>query len=945
MKKHILGCLGALALVYADSYIALAQKPAKQTTTLTAQSQIIPLDPSVKVGKLANGFTYYIKKNTEPKKRAQLYLALKAGSILETEEQRGLAHFMEHMSFNGTKNFPKNELVDYLQKSGVRFGADLNAYTGFDETVYQLPIPTDDPVLFNNGMKIMRDWAQNALLETSEIDKERGVILEEKRLGKGAMERMREKFLPVLVNHSRYAQRIPIGTDAVLNSFKPETLRSFYSTWYRPNLQALVVVGDIDVAKVEAQIKALFSDLKNPANAPARTKYNIPLEGKNQFIAVSDKELPYTVVQIFFKAPALEIKTRSDLKKNLVNNLFNAMIAARFGEISKQADPPFLQAGFNISEIIANIGGATALAVPKAGQFERGVKAMFTEVERVKKFGFTQGELDRAKQDVLSAMEVQYNERDKTTSVKYVNEYIQHFLKGEASPGIEYEYKFAKEVIPGINIQEINDIISKVITEKNRDVIVLCPDKELASVPSENTFNQWFTQVQQSPIKAYEDNVSNKPLLAANLTGSKTVSEKTVPQIGVTELTLANGIRIVLKPTTFKNDQIIFYGSSRGGSSVYPDTDYLSASSASSLVPASGVGEFTAIQLPKMLSGKVANVKPFIGSLYEGFQGSASPKDLETAFQLMYLYATQPRLDNDIFQSNISSYKDILKNRGNDPNAVFADTVSAVLGGYNLRAKSLTPEQVDLINREKTLSVYKDRFSDFSDYVFVFVGNFKVENIKPLLEKYLGSLPSTGRKESFVDRNIYPLKGKVVKVVNRGKEDKALIKIVFSGEFDYSEQNAGQMNAVAEVLGIKLTQRLREEESGVYSPNAGVSVSRHPKGYYQLTVNFGCAPANADNLIHSTLDEIEKLRKNGATPVDVEKYKAETKRQLEVAEKNNGFWQARLNTIYTEGQDPLSLTRLDEMYKNVTTESVKQFANKYLDGSNIIVFKLLPETK
>lgn len=945
MKKITLSWLGLIAILMATEPTALAQTKRPVSIKTNVQSNDLPMDPSVKTGRLANGFTYYIRKNTEPQKRAQLYLALKAGSILETEQQRGLAHFMEHMSFNGTKNFPKNELVDYLQKSGIRFGADLNAYTSFDETVYQLPIPTDDPTLFNNGLKIMRDWAQNALLETEEINKERGVILEEKRLGKGAMERMREKFLPVILNQSRYANRIPIGTDEVLNNFKPETIKAFYKDWYRPNLQALIIVGDIDVAKVETQVKAMFSDLKNPINAPTRNLYAIPLTGKNQYSVVSDKEMPITAVQLIIKRKAEVLKTKNDLRRSFIESLFNSMMASRFAELSKQADPPFVQAGVSLDNLLGLVNTATGIVVPKQGQFERGVKAMFTEVERVRRFGFVASELDRAKQGVLSALQVAYNEKDKTASDKYVKEYVQHFLKGEATPGISYEYNFAKETLPSITLAEVNAIVPQVFTETNRDVIVMTPEKEVANIPDEATFNKWSAEVKTASVAAYQDNTSNEPLLAATLPGSKVVAEKTVAPIGVTELTLANGIKVILKPTTFKNDEINFSGSSKGGLSIYEDKDFLSASFAPSLVDASGVGKFNAIQLPKMLTGKVLQVSPFINELSEGFSGGAAPKDIETALQLVYLYATQPRLDSDIFKATITNVKESIKHRSLDPTTDFKDTINAVMGSYNFRTKAPSNELIDMISQNRALEIYKDRFSDFSDYVFVFVGNFKVETLKPLLEKYLGSLPATQRKENFVDRNIYPLRGKVTKTVYRGKEDKATVRMVFSGDMEYSDSNRYQLDALTEVMKIKLIQRLREEEGGVYSPQAGVSVSRNPKGFYSFTVIFGCAPANVDKLINSTLDEIAKLRKNGATAVDIDKYKAEEKRQVELAEKTNGFWLSSLSSIYTENEDPLKLTRLDEIYKNASSEGVKEFANKYLNGDNLIIFKLLPEQK
>ena len=457
----ILFLCGLAISTYSPSY-------SQTKTSNKAIAQLLPLDPDVKIGKLANGFTYYIRKNTEPKNRAYLYLANKVGSILENEDQQGLAHFVEHMGFNGTKHYPKNDLVSYLQKAGVRFGADLNAYTSFDETVYQLPIPTDDAEIFKNGMQMMRDWAQDATLDPVEIDKERGVVLEEKRLGKGAYERMQIKYLPVLFNNSRYSNRLPIGAEEVLENFKPETLRQFYKDWYRPNLQALIVVGDIDVQAVEQMIKAKFADLKNPVDPRERIEYTIPLIHKNQFIAVTDKEFPVTVAQIMIKHPETVVKTTVDLRDNMIRALYNQMLSARFSEIIKQATPPFLQGGSNISKFLAGLDVAGSFVLAKPGELETGFKAVLTEVERVKRFGFTQTEFERAKVAFMTQEESAYKEKDKTNSENFVNEYLQHFLRGEAVMSISHKYNFCKEKINGITLTEVNTLIKKYVTKLNR---------------------------------------------------------------------------------------------------------------------------------------------------------------------------------------------------------------------------------------------------------------------------------------------------------------------------------------------------------------------------------------------------------------------------------------------------------------------------------------------
>ncbi|MBC7745567.1 MAG: insulinase family protein, partial [Flavobacterium sp.] len=640
-ENKILVCV--ITLVISISGLTNAQtakqnkKAAKKATPISQKSEVLPMDANVRIGKLANGFTYYIRKNLEPKDRAQLYLANKIGSIVENDDQQGLAHFVEHMSFNGTKNFPKNELVSYLQKAGVRFGADLNAYTSFDETVYQLPIPTDDPELFKNGLQIMRDWAQDATLDLTEINKERGVVLEEKRLGKGAQQRMQDKYLPMLFNNSRYSNRLPIGTEEVLKNFKPETIRQFYTDWYRPDLQALIVVGDIDVNQVEQMIKTQFSTLKLPAKPRPRIQYNIPLLNKNQFSVVYDKEFPVTVAQILIKHPEVVVKNTSDLRNNMIRSLYNQMTSARFSELTKQADPPFLQGGASIGGFLAGLDAATTFVVAKPGELEKGFKTVLTETERIKRFGFAQTELDRAKTAFMTSQESAFKEMDKTTSESFVNEYLQHFLTGEASPGIQYEYEFYKNNITGVSLAEINDIAKKYLTDVNRDVIIMGPEKDKDALPNETTVNNWIKSVTADDITAYNDQVSDKPLLAIKPAAGKVISEKKISELNITELTFNNGVKVMLKPTDFKNDEISFSGVSPGGTSLYSDAGYQAAANASSIIKRSGVGGINSIQLSKLLTGKKVIVQPGISERSESIIGFTNPQDLETALQMVYL--------------------------------------------------------------------------------------------------------------------------------------------------------------------------------------------------------------------------------------------------------------------------------------------------------------------
>lgn len=946
MKQKI--TLQLLSLIIAIFFLlpagsfAQAKVTKQAVKTAIAKNVILPLDSAVRTGKLPNGFTYYIRKNIEPKNRVTMYLANKVGSVLENDDQQGLAHFMEHMSFNGTKHFPKNELVSYLQKAGVRFGSDLNAFTSFDETVYQLPIPTDNPEVLKNGFQIMRDWAQDATLDSVEIDKERGVILEEKRLGKSAQQRLQDKYLPVLLNQSRYSNRLPIGTEEVLKNFTPATIRSFHTDWYRPDLQALIVVGDIDVNATEKTIKSLFSDLKMTAKPKPRIDYTIPLLQKNQFFAATDKEFPVMVAQVFIKHPESKLITTSDYRQSILRSLYNRIIGTRIGELSKQANPPFIQGGSSIGGFLSNLDVASAVVVAKPGELEKGFKAVWTEVVRAKKFGFTQTELDRAKEALMQNIESAYKERDKTNSDNYVNEYLNLFLKKEASPGITYEYNFYKDNLGGITLDEVNDVVKKYLVDINRDIIILGPDKEKENLPDEATVNGWVSDVQNSNITAYVDNVSDKPLLAKKPVAGKVVAEKKLDDIGVVEWTLSNGVKVNLKPTDFKNDEVNFNAFSPGGTSLYSDADYESAARASSLINNSGVADYNSIQLSKYLTGKKVRVSPYIGERTEGISGSATPKDLEIALQLVYLYFTQPRMDADVYNGLLSQEKATLANRSNDPPSVFSDTISAVLGNYSIRRMGPSIEKYDKINLNRAFEIYKDRFADASDFTFTFVGSFDNEKIKPLIEEYLGALPSTKRIESAKDLGIHIPSGKIEKQVFKGQDQKSTVRLVFSGVYQYNETQNDLLDALSGVLNIKLIERLREDESGVYGVGSRASYSKYPENRYSFSISFGCAPDNVEKLIASTLDEIKKIRDNGATQVDVDKVVAEDRRVTEVQLKENGFWLGYLTNQFQNDENPDQILAYQEALKKITPEALKVAANKYLTGDNLVRLVLYP---
>ncbi len=919
------------------------EKPAAAAAQV--KGNILPVDPNVIIGKLPNGLTYYIRKNVEPKNRAELYLVNKAGSVLETEPQQGLAHFTEHMAFNGTRDFPKNELVSYLQKAGVKFGADLNAYTSFDETVYQLPLPTDSVKTFEKGFDILANWAGYQTFDPKEIDAERGVVLEEERLrGKNAQERLQHQVLPVLLSNSRYAERLPIGKEDILKTFKPETIKSFYHDWYRPDLQAVIAVGDFDPKRVEQLIKDNFSDLKNPANEKPRTKYSIPATPGTMVKIATDKEFPYTLAEIIVKHPGKKIQTKADMIESIRTDLFNQMLNARLGELTQKANPPFLFGQASYGGFIGSEDAFTSIAVSKPGGLETAVKAVVAETERARKFGFTQTEFDRAKQDALTQMENAYKERDKTKSVNFVQEYQRNFLQGEAIPGIEYEYNFYKDNIGMITLSQVNALAGKYISDQNRVVLVEAPEKEKDKLPNEKAILDWINTAGKGAT-AYVDLVSNKPLLAKEPVAGKIVSEKKDTAISTTTLTLSNGVKVILKPTTFKNDEILITCYHFGGTSLVSDEDFTSANAASDVVGSSGIADFTQIQLDKMLSGKNLHIFPYIGETTQGVTGTSSPKDFETALQLGYLYFTQPRKDPDIWQATISQTKAFLANRSLDPTSVYQDTVASTLSNHNFRRMVPTVDRLNSASLDKAYNFYKDRFADANGFTFTIVGSFEVDKIKPLLEKYLGGLPSGNHDETYKNLGIHIPAGQLTKDVYKGIADKSTVQVVFSGEYEYNLDNNLQLDALNEILNIKLIERLREKESGVYAPSVKASYAKFPNSRYSIIVYFGCAPANVDKLIAATMEEINKIKQNGPEPVDIQKFVAEETRSTEVQLKENAFWEGRLASSNQNQQDPDAVLHHIHDLNKVTVQSVKDAANKYLSGDNLIKLILLPEKK
>ena len=910
-------------------------------------SNEIPITDNVKTGKLDNGLTYYIRQNSRPENRVELRLALKAGSILENENQLGLAHFLEHMAFNGTENFEKNELVSILQSAGVRFGAHLNAYTGFDQTVYILRMPTEDTTL-QKGMQILEDWAGGLTLDEEEIDNERGVVIEEWRRGQGAGQRMLNEYLPKVLYNSRYAERLPIGTKENLENFEYEELRDFYNDWYRPNLMAVIVIGDIDPDQMEQEIQERFGDLENPAQAPVREEYDTPNHEGTIVAITTDPEESFNRINLIYKDdndPEVE-KTIGDFRESTIESLFTGMLNERLAELAREADPPFINAGSSYRGVFGlQVKEAFQISamVPESG-IERGMKAVLEQNEKVRQYGFTQSELDRYKKQMLNYIERIYNERDKSESAQYAAEYIRNFLEDEPIPGIEFEFEFLKKYLPGITLEEVNQLADEWIKDENRVVVVTAPEKEGVSVPTEEEIRTILQEMENAEVTAYEDEEIADVLIEDLPQAGSIAEERKIDEIGVTELTLSNGVKVVLKPTDFKDDEILMTASSPGGHSVYGMEKYHSAANADGVVTQSGIKDFSATALDKFLADKNASVRPSINTLTEGFSGNATPKDIETMLQLTHLYFTAPRQDEEAFQSFISKNKSIYANVLSNPQYYYQDKLSRLLSQNHPRGGGYpTQEDWDKVKFDETFEVYNDRFADASDFTFFFVGNFNVEEMKPLLAQYLGSLPSTNREEGWKVLGIRPPAGVVHEKIFKGTEPKSMVNIIFNGEMDYDREEAYELNVLAQALTIKLIEEVREKKSGVYSIGASASASKYPYEHYSIRIGFPCAPENVEELTEAVFAEVEKMKENGPTEEDLQKVKETQRRDMETNLKENRYWLRSLQRSYFLERDPVTVLDYEESIESLTVESLKETAIKYFDFDNYVRAVLLPE--
>ncbi len=920
------------------------------TFILAAQTNLnlsneLPQDPQVSKGVLENGLTYYVRANENPKNRAELFLVVNAGSIDEDDDQQGLAHFAEHMAFNGTKNFPKHELINYFESIGMEFGPEINAYTGFDETVYMLKVPLDSSLYMEKGLQVLYDWACQITDSDEEINNERGIILEEERGGRGANDRMMKKWLPVFLHESKYAERLPIGKTEIIENFEPEVLRRYRNDWYRPDLQALIVVGDFNQDEMVAKIEEKFSEIPASANPRPKKYYEIPGHEETLVSINTDPEAQYPIAYVYYKHELETAKTVADYREMIKENLYTGLINNRLSEKVQQAEPPFLLGQSMYSHQFGPLSSYTSVAVTQGDKIKSGLKEVLLENERVKKFGFTETELERQKSTVLSSMEKAFNERGNTKSISYANEYKRNFLVTEEPfPGIENEYKYYKTFVPEITVEEINELAIKWITDENRVVVITAPEKEGVNVPTENEILALLDEVKNTEIEPYEDAVLDVPLIEYEPSGSKVIEEKELENVEATEWTLENGAKVVIKPTDFKDDEILFSAWSLGGNSLYGLEDDISAEFASDVMELSGIAGFDKITLDKLLSGKVFSVSPGISQLRESFSGNSSVKDVETLLQMVYLYFTDSRFDEDSYKSVMTRMSGILENRAASPESAFRDTLSVTMANYHERARPMTLELLNEADFQRIKQIGKERFSNAADFKFFFVGNIDVETFKPMVEKYIGGIPSVDAKENWVDLGIEKPDGVIDKVVKKGKEEKSTQYIVFHGDYDYNSQNQIQLDAVAKILTTRLLEVIREDKSSVYSIGAYQSSSKFPKATYSITVAYGTSPQKLEELKTAVYEIIKEYQKKGPSDEEVAKAQEKMLRERETAIRENRFWLGILsNTYYLKEGDFSEFGTFETLVNNLTSKSTKKAFKTWFDFDNVVNVALAPE--
>jgi zinc protease len=935
--KHLFHSLLAVAFVLCAGF--------QQAVAQQMQFPPLPVDKNVRIGQLDNGLTYYIRHNKLPENRAEFYIAQKVGSILEEPQQRGLAHFLEHMAFNGTKNFPGDDkglgVIPWCETVGIKFGTNLNAYTSIDETVYNISnAPIDRTGVLDSCLLILHDWSNYILLKDDEIDKERGVIREEWRSRNSGMLRVYTDLLPTIYQGDKYADCMPIGSIDVINNFPYKDIRDYYHKWYRPDLQGIVIVGDIDVDTVEAKLKAVFADVQKPVNPAERTYYPVT-DNKEPIVAIgTDKEVDDPSIEIYFKQDATPDSEKNNvgyLASQYMTSMISSMLNARLSELVQSANPPFTRASSYYSDFfVAKTKEAFALsASSKADGIETALKTLLQETERARRFGFTESEYARARANYLQSLESAYNEREKTKHGSYVREYVQNFLNGEPIPGIEAEYAMMNQLAPNIPLQAMNMVMQQLVPDSNQVVIIAGPAKEGLKYPTKEEVINLLKGMKDLDLQAYVDKVSDEPLMKEAPKGGKIISEKEGDIYGSTKLVLSNGVTVYVKKTDFKADEIRMKGTSLGGKSIFPDKDALNLAVMDNVIAVGGLGNFSQVDLTKVLAGKKVSVNAGLGATTENVFGTCSPKDFETMMQLTYLTFTAPRKDAEAFESFKNRMKAQLESAQANPLSSINDSLQKAMYNNHPRVVMMKPEMVDQIDYDRILEMYNDRFKDASDFTFYFVGNIDLETAKPLIAEYLGALPAINRKETFKDTKMSIRKG--VYKNEYAKEQQtptATIVFLYSGKAPYTLKNDILLSFATQVLDMVYTEEVREKEGGTYGVNCFGDLQKYPKEQLLLQIVFQTDPAKKDKLAGIVVDELKKLAAEGPSDVHLQKVKEYMLKKYADNQKENGYWMNNLNDYFYYGMDMTE--GYTDIVNSITAKDIQKFVSDLLKQGNEI---------
>lgn len=905
----------------------------------------LPTDQKVIIGELENGMRYYIRQNNEPKQRAEFYIVHNVGAMMEDEDQDGLAHFTEHMAFNGTVNFPKKGVLEFLENIGVKFGHNVNAYTAHDETAYNLSnVPLTREGIIDSALLVLHDWSSYIAFEGEEIDAERGVIHEEWRTRRTADWRLMQKKFKALFHGSKYAERDVIGDIDIIDNFEHSVIRRFYHDWYRPDLQAIIIVGDFDPQMMEAKVKERFSKIPTRENVQPRPSFEVPAHKEPIVDFFTDNELSRTTIEVYYKHPVVpaDQKNLGYYRDLLIHNLYSQMINARFSELTQKENAPFVFAYNYYGDIVRTMAAYALIGIAKENESKTALKGLLEENYRVLQHGFTQTELDRAKAELLRSIENDFKEKDKVKNQNLVREMMSHFTENEPMPGIEFEYMFSQSLVPSITLNDLNAKAKQWITDESMVFFISAPEKDAASLPSKDDVLKVYNEVKNSTLEAYVDNVSTEPLIAEIPAAGKVEKESSNATFETTEWQLSNGVKVIVKPTEFKEDEVMLSAYSPGGYSLVDDKDVPTAQMVSTTAIMSGVSSFSRVDLEKMLAGKIVNVTPYIGENEEGFSGSSSPTDLETMLQLVHLYFTNPRFDETAFNAYISQISALLQNASSNPQMIFRDSVTYIMSDRNYRKRPFNMELIKEINFAGMESIYKERFADASDFTFIILGNVNPEELKPMVETYLGSLPSITRKETWKDNNIRFPEGETKYPFTFNMQvPKSSCFVAYNSKVEYNMENMLYASAIEHVLGLRYTENIREKEGGTYGVSARIGLSKTPENTANVNIFFDTDPDKATHLVGLVHEEFKKIITDGPTEVDLNKAREYFLKTRQERLRENRFWSNAIREYYQNNID--LITGYENKVQKLSTDEVHKAAQKFFTDTNMLEIIMSPE--